>query len=155
MGQRRYFLNDIVPQGHASLALALAPLLGHEQRTMPIRQLERRIDGSGGRQRLLGGNASAQHITVVQGIVFGEIGHELGRLLHQSAIFRDVAGAFKSGPPQQFCQINKVGLLPDEETAHARGSLNGAGVGHLHPAEAFETLSAGNLTGIGGRLEIP
>ena len=42
-----------------------------------------------------------------------------------------------------------MGLLPDEEGARVGWGLACPGVGHLHPAHAFEPLALGYLTGDG------
>ena len=47
-------------------------------------------------------------------------------------------------PVQQLCQINQMRLLPNQIAAYVGGGFGCTGVGHFHPSDSLESLSAGN-----------
>ena len=115
---------------------------------MPVRQFERRINGSGSTQRFLCRNGSFQDKTSVEFIVSGERVHELGRFLYQMVILLDNFIG-RIGTIHQFRQIDKVRLLPNKETAYIGRSLYTARIGHLHPTDTVEALATGYFAGNG------
>ena len=79
-------------------------------------------------------------------IVSGERIHELCSFLHQMIVFLNHL-IRRIGTVNEFGQIDKMRLLPNQETAYIRWSFRSAGIGHFHPTHSVESLTAGYLTG--------
>ena len=116
--QWRYLLNDIIPMCIALLAQSLTPGLCNLKGTMPLTQLERRIDGCCCWQSFLSCYTTTKDIAVVLLVIISKVAHKLGGFIDQACIFLQECRCWV-GTIEQLCQINKVRLLPDKETSHS------------------------------------
>ena len=120
---------------------------------MPVAKFEGWIHGFRGTQGFLSRDDVVECISIVLSVVGSKGVHEFGCFLHQLAILHRSVGS--GGPVKQFGQVDKMRLLPNEETTHFRRSLLGAWIGHLHPTQALKTLSPSNLASLWSCFEIP
>ena len=148
ISQRREFINHLIPFQIPLFTGTLAPFLCCLHSEMPVRKLERRIYCFRSTKRFLRGNSTFQHKTPFQFIISSKGIHKVGGFLYQPVVFPDylIRGI---AAIHQFCQIDEMRLLPDQETAYFRRRLRAARIGHLHPSYSIKTLPAGYFTGNG------
>ena len=103
IGKRRKFINHLIPLQITLLSGTLAPLLRGLHGKVPVRQFERRVDGSSCTQRLLCRNSSLQNETSVKLIISCKSIHELGSFLHQTIVFLNHF-IQRIGTVDKFCQ---------------------------------------------------
>ena len=148
LGQGSKIADDLVPLVIALLTHAFAPLLGYIEAIVPISKFKGMIEREVLRHAFLHGGGSFQIEFFCFGVIADEVGHKLGSLFYLPGIFsqRFFRGI---GAIHFLGHIDVVGLLPDEERARVRRCFASPGIGHLHPANALEALSLGNLAGFG------
>ena len=103
----------------------------------------------------LHGGDSLEVVEVSLGVLHGIVGHEVGCLFHLLGIaVEDVGRGLVT--IDFLCHIDVMGLLPDEEGSYVGGGFTCPRVGHLHPSDAFEALTLGNVLCFGiGDVIVP
>lgn len=116
LGEGGDVLDDVVPEGEAGLALALAPFVGYGEAVAPIGQFEGLVVGDVLGDALLHGGGASQLIAACGFIECDEVGHELGGGFYLLAVFLQRFGR-GVGAIHLLGEVDVMGLLPDEEGA--------------------------------------
>ena len=153
LGERGKVMDDVVPFWMARQTTTGAPLLSHLESVTPIGKLEWVVVGEIFGHGFLHGGDSLEVVEMGLGVEHSIVGHE------GSCLF-DLLGIAVEDVGCGLVTIDFLGhidimwLLPNEEGADIGRCFTCPGVGHLHPSDAFESLTFGYLAsfGIGGLI---